>query len=396
MTGMQSLLEELRRHADEFERATDPEVKRRALRRFRITFLLGNQSLGAPEPDGHDGPGRLSAGGTLAFRTGAGAARGGSEEATVSRTESEGCSRTTGLADTRAGPDGGSSHSVGRSVSAGGCPDCAHRAREVEERSTARTIGVGRSHGHSITDSKGVSTTPESHTRGENEMSANDHGRNEVSEWLIEFLKAGSDYDATATLREAMDIGTSHAGLRVRDGTGTEHGFGSPLYERLFLDALRQYVAAGEIEPVFADEGQRAGWEAWLTGADVPIIDTPLRFCGTIEPAVPSRSPIDRARAHLLDILGREGKVRYSRFYNANPDPEAELRALFGLEYESDSAAVLMDDAVWDLKQAGLVTTADLPERLMDGESDYLIELTEKGRAAVAESRAARPMTVDE
>lgn len=256
-----------------------------------------------------------------------------------------------------------------------------------------RNETTGESEGITRTESTtgSVSTTPpEPQTRRENEMGANEQDRRDAAEWLIEFLKAGMDYDATATLRESMEVGAGHANMRVRDGTGAEHTFGSSLYEGVFLDALRYHVAAGEIEPVFADEGQRAGWAAWLNGADVSIIDTPLRFCGTTEPAPEERSPLERARAHLLEILAGEGAVWYSRFYNRNPDPEAELRALFGLEHEWESAAVTVDQAVWKLHQAGLVTTTDLPERLMDGESDYLIELTEKGRAAVAESRAAR------
>ena len=394
MTGMQRLMEELRRHAADYERATDPDRQRRALHRFRIAFLLGNRSLGVRESAGDDEV-QWSGGGTIAFPTDRIAARGESEDVTASRTESVSWSRTTGHSGTCSVPAIGSSDTVGRSVPVGGCRHCAHRARELEVRSTARMLRVVLSHGGWIIGGGSVSVTPsEPQTRGENEMSADE--RDEVSEWLIAFLEAGSDYDATATLRESMDVGASHANVRVRDGAGAEHGSGSPHYERVFLAALKQHVAEGEIEPVFADEAQRADWVSWLGGAEAPVVDIPLRFCGTTAPAPEVRSPLELARAHLMEILAGEGTVRYSRFYNPNPDPEAGLRVLFGLERESDSAAVLMDDAVWDLKQAGLVTTADLPERLMDGNPDYLIELTEKGRSAVAEDRAHTPRQASE
>src|SRR5262245_38824059 len=44
----------------------------------------------------------------------------------------------------------------------------------------------------------------------------------------------------------------------------------------------------------------------------------------------------------------------------------------------------LIDLASIQLQEAGLVTTRELPEELGDGQSDYLVELTDAGKALLA------------
>lgn len=182
MTGMQRLMEELRRHAADYDRTTAPEEKRRALRQFRITFLLGNQSLGLPESGTVESE-QWPEGGTIPFGTSEGNPTERPSVVVLTGSEQETVTHTTTHAGT--GTDSGSSHSVGTSVSVGSCPHCGRRAgeREVERRSTTRTMGIGRSHGRSITGSKDACTTPsEPHTGGENAMSADGRDCDSVTE----------------------------------------------------------------------------------------------------------------------------------------------------------------------------------------------------------------------
>ncbi len=205
----------------------------------------------------------------------------------------------------------------------------------------------------------------------------------EVAEWIEAFVREGACYGATPTLRECMDVGDEHAEMRVPDDAGAEHRAGSPLYENAFLAALRALVSAGDIVPAAASEEQRGAWERWMAGVPedagtrAAVSHVPLRAVPRPTPA-PEQPPRHRARAYLLDLLKAEGRVRYCRFYDGTDETERLLCERFGLRYDDDSAAVLMDDVVWDLTQAGLVKTTELPEKLSDGEHDSLIELVEE------------------
>src|SRR5262249_2493869 len=100
---------------------------------------------------------------------------------------------------------------------------------------------------------------------------------------------------------------------------------------------------------------------------------------------------IEKAGGYLLALLQVENSVRYSRVYDGtDATEEALLRGMgFGPaidgdtedDYVPDNAATLMDLAVAELKQGGIVKTTVLDDQLADGEPDYLIELTDKGRA---------------
>ncbi|QTN34142.1 hypothetical protein HZ994_18065 [Akkermansiaceae bacterium] len=94
---------------------------------------------------------------------------------------------------------------------------------------------------------------------------------------------------------------------------------------------------------------------------------------------------VERAGNLLLDILEDEFRVPYSRFY----DGEEELHDwLLGKIckteeernlYEYRSVESIIDCAVYQLKEAGIVGTQELNEMLSDGHNDYAIYLTPKG-----------------
>lgn len=95
---------------------------------------------------------------------------------------------------------------------------------------------------------------------------------------------------------------------------------------------------------------------------------------------------------HLLSLLAREGAVPYSRFYGEDVDIEA-LAAETGLD--ADHAHVLIEFAAGQLERAGIVACTPLPARLLDGEGDYSIVLTDRGRAFLAERRRFRYRDMD-
>lgn len=99
--------------------------------------------------------------------------------------------------------------------------------------------------------------------------------------------------------------------------------------------------------------------------------------------------------AYLLGVLREEGAVPFSRFYNAQTDYAALASAAGIDESDADHAHVLIEFAAGQLEVAGLVSFSELPDELIDGERDYRIELTEKGKRFVAASRTFRFRDMD-
>lgn len=97
-----------------------------------------------------------------------------------------------------------------------------------------------------------------------------------------------------------------------------------------------------------------------------------------------SSEQVRPAGEYLLGILRAEGSVRFSRFYNDDTD-YAKVAADAGIdEDDADHAHILIEFAADQLKRFGIVSYTTLPDRLIDGEQDYLIELTAKGKERVA------------
>lgn len=96
---------------------------------------------------------------------------------------------------------------------------------------------------------------------------------------------------------------------------------------------------------------------------------------------------LKQAGDHLLGILGRESTICYSRVYSETVDPAALAREC-GLD-END-AHVLIEYAAGQLERAGLVAFAPLEQELIDGEKDYTIALTERGRDFLAAGKPFR------
>src|ERR1051325_2944525 len=91
---------------------------------------------------------------------------------------------------------------------------------------------------------------------------------------------------------------------------------------------------------------------------------------------------------HLLNILKAEGSVRYSRFYGPGTEIEdlaKQLREMGDDNSQLDEHAhVIIEFAAHQMKRRGIVTFTVLDDDLIDGEKDFLIALTDKGKAFVA------------
>lgn len=94
---------------------------------------------------------------------------------------------------------------------------------------------------------------------------------------------------------------------------------------------------------------------------------------------------IEQAGTHLLGLLKVEGRVRYSRFYDGSDETHGELKKALGIEDDDDwyCPERLVDLAAWQLEVGGIVTLTTLDDLLADGEQDYLIELTDRGRSFI-------------
>ena len=82
-------------------------------------------------------------------------------------------------------------------------------------------------------------------------------------------------------------------------------------------------------------------------------------------------SSIELAIRYLLPILQAEKAVNYSRFYDGTDECCAQLRASLGVDPDHDHAELLMDLAVAQLQDNGVVRRVDLDDKLSDGENDY-------------------------
>jgi hypothetical protein len=100
---------------------------------------------------------------------------------------------------------------------------------------------------------------------------------------------------------------------------------------------------------------------------------------------------IEKAGWYLLAILKVEGSVHFSRFYDGTEETEETLLCGMGFgpaidgdaedDYVPENAFSLIDIAAEELARGGIVKTTYLADLLAQEVQDYLIELTDKGRA---------------
>lgn len=95
---------------------------------------------------------------------------------------------------------------------------------------------------------------------------------------------------------------------------------------------------------------------------------------------------IEQAANYLLSILQTRGSVDYSEFYDGTNEANEKLCAGLGITPEDGewySAEGLMDNAVAQLEDQGIVQTELLESLLVDKEPNYRITLTTAGRMAL-------------
>ena len=93
---------------------------------------------------------------------------------------------------------------------------------------------------------------------------------------------------------------------------------------------------------------------------------------------------IERAGNHLLDRLFDAIKLPYSTFCDGSVESHKRLCDVLGLEDDRYSAEGLIDLAVGQLEEQGIVVVQQLSSKLADGENDYLIEFTEDGLGRIS------------
>ena len=101
---------------------------------------------------------------------------------------------------------------------------------------------------------------------------------------------------------------------------------------------------------------------------------------------------------YVLKLLKEKNSVRYSEhFYDGSEELPRKLRIAFGFEPDDEwnSVEILVDEAVGELAVKGIVETTILPEKMMDGENDYQIALTEKGKAFLASGQEFKYWDLD-
>jgi|ERR1700722_6654456 len=96
-------------------------------------------------------------------------------------------------------------------------------------------------------------------------------------------------------------------------------------------------------------------------------------------------SVIESGAKYLLTLLAEQSPIRYSRFYDGTEETSEKLENATGIEDECRDwycAEHVMDLAIYELSEQGIVETRNFNEKLSDGELDYEIFLTPRGRQA--------------
>jgi hypothetical protein len=103
---------------------------------------------------------------------------------------------------------------------------------------------------------------------------------------------------------------------------------------------------------------------------------------GSLKMGTASRYFIENAARYLLSALETREFVDYSTFYDGTEATEERLRRAVEPDPEEDSQSpeLMMDLAVGQLIEQGIVERNDLESELSDGEKDYRIAWTEGGR----------------
>ena len=97
-------------------------------------------------------------------------------------------------------------------------------------------------------------------------------------------------------------------------------------------------------------------------------------------------SQLEKPGGYVLSKLRENPSIRYSQHFYDGGELEQQTAREMGLDdYDAEIVACLVDFAVGQLEDQGLVTTKELEELMADGEKDYLIELTEKGRILLSD-----------
>lgn len=93
-------------------------------------------------------------------------------------------------------------------------------------------------------------------------------------------------------------------------------------------------------------------------------------------------SVIEQAGQYLLCVLQAKNEVDYSFFYDGSDEAHQRLNDATGLD-DWYGAEGVVDEAAYQLAEAGYVSIRPLDSKLADDEQDYQIVLTAFGRASL-------------
>lgn len=90
---------------------------------------------------------------------------------------------------------------------------------------------------------------------------------------------------------------------------------------------------------------------------------------------------IETAAKHVLSLLKGQESLRYSQhFYDGTDETHDKLMRALGLDDDWYSAEGLVDLAIVQLEEQGVVECKQLESKLSDGEADFLIMWAKGGK----------------
>lgn len=92
---------------------------------------------------------------------------------------------------------------------------------------------------------------------------------------------------------------------------------------------------------------------------------------------------IKLAGQFIIKELLEHGAVSYSKFYDGTTECNEKLKKDIGVTDEWHQPEPLVDLAVFQLKEQGIVETKEMDSELIDGTNDYSIAFSKKGKQLI-------------
>ncbi len=96
-----------------------------------------------------------------------------------------------------------------------------------------------------------------------------------------------------------------------------------------------------------------------------------------------SKSRVEHVALFLIELLKEKGSVDFDYFYDGTDETEMKLNKALEYPKDDEESVILMDIAISELEDMGIVETKQLSSKLADDEFNYRTRLTYEGEKII-------------